>query len=90
MEFLKEVGDKIVAKELPLDPTTTLSIVKTVGGYERYLLSKGGMGWVDVVKDKKNRREDVVELMNHSFPVVSKIFLEMIRIEYKFIQTFLK
>ena len=74
IEFLKQVGDKIVAKELPLD-TTTLVIVKVVGGYEKWLLSKGGMGWVDVVKEKKNRGPDIVELLNHPFPLVSKIFL---------------
>jgi hypothetical protein len=89
IEFLRIVGNKIVAKEMPLD-ATTLSIVKTVGGYEKWLLSKGGMGWVDLVKDKKDRRDDVVELLKYPFPIVSKIFLEIIKIEYKFIQIFLK
>lgn len=78
-----------MAKELPLD-STTLAIVKAVGGYEKWLLSKGGMGWVDVVKEKKSRQADIVELFSHPFQVVSKIFLEIIRIEYKFIQVFLK
>jgi|JI6StandDraft_1071083.scaffolds.fasta_scaffold17063_6 hypothetical protein len=59
IEFLKQVGDRIVAKELPLD-ATTLAIVKVVGGYEKWLLSKGGMGWVDVVKEKRNRGQDIL------------------------------
>lgn len=48
------------------------------------------MGWTDIVKEKKSRQTDILELLNHPFPLVSKIFLEIIKIEYKFIQVFLK
>jgi hypothetical protein len=74
---------------MPLDESI-LSIVKTIGGYEKWLLSKGGEGWVDVVKEKKNRVEDVAELLKCPFPVVSKLFLGIIFIDHKFIETFLK
>lgn len=88
-EFLKKVADKIVEKNMALD-SNTLSILKAAGGYESFLLSKGGIGWVDVVKEKKNKRDDLVELFKHPFSVVSKIYLDMIKTEYKFIQAFLK
>lgn len=88
-DFLKIVGNKIVAKELPLEHNILL-IMKTIGGYETWLLSKGGMGWVDIVRDKKNRLEDAKELLKYSFPIVSKMFLEIIKTDYRFIQSFLK
>lgn len=52
---MKKVADRIVEKNMPLD-SNTLCIFKAAGDYESFLLSKGGVGWVEVVKEKKNKR----------------------------------
>lgn len=83
------MGKRIVEKELPLD-SSVLAIMRSIGGYEGWLLSKGGMGWVEMVKEKKNRAEDIRELLKYPFPIVSKLFLEIIRTDYQFIKAFLK
>lgn len=47
--------------------------MRRFGGNEIWFLQNGGELWVDVIRGKKKRSEDIVEVFKQPFDVVLKI-----------------
>lgn len=58
-EFLAKVAAKLSNDSKLVLNEETISILKRVGGFELWALKRGGEGWVDLVKSKKNKKADL-------------------------------
>jgi|JI6StandDraft_1071083.scaffolds.fasta_scaffold07287_9 hypothetical protein len=70
--FREALVSKIISKE-NVTNKDALEIIKKQGGNESWLLKNGGEGWVDVIKLKKKRSEDLKEALQQRFEVVQRI-----------------
>lgn len=57
-EFREQLVQKITSKD-EAKSKDAIEIVKKSGGNEIWLLRNGGDGWVDVMKNKRNRSDDL-------------------------------
>lgn len=70
--FREALVAKITSRE-NVSNKDALDIVKKHGGSEAWLLQNGGEGWVDVVKLKKRRGDDIKEVLKHRFEIVQRV-----------------